>query len=312
MAIAKHLSPKFFIHLSHYREEFLKSLEISRTYKGPFKFELTSNIQINYDLDNRSDLYIVSVPVQHIRSVLQEKQIPVGSNVLILSKGIESKSLMFPSQIIEDIYGKDALNIGVLTGPSHAEQIVEGSPASLVISSVSSQFSKDVQKIFSNDSFRVYSNKDVIGVQLGGAVKNVISIASGIAWGLGFKENTVAAILTRGIYEIKKLGKEVGASKDTLNGLAGLGDLMATSFSLDSRNRYVGEQIAKGRDVGSIIDEMKMKAEGVETSKSLHFLSQKLGIDMPICDKVYNIVHKKEDPGEAISQLMSRELRSEF
>ena len=219
---------------------------------------------------------------------------------------------MFPSEIIEDIYGKNILNIGILTGPSHAEQIVVESPTSLVISSSDLAFSRDMQELLSNDNFRVYSSTDIIGVQLGGAVKNVISIASGIAWGLGFRENTVAAILTRGIYEIKKLGKEIGIKKDTLNGLAGLGDLMATSFSLDSRNRYIGEQIAKGKDIATITKNMKMNAEGVETSKSLYLLSQKAGVDMPICEKVYNIIYKKEDPAKAISQLMKRELRSEF
>ena len=312
IAISKHLSSRSSIYLNHYRKDYLESLDKSRIYRGSFDFKLPSNIQIDYNLSNRSDLYVISTPVQYIRSAIKVSQIPEKSKILVLSKGIESETLMFPSQIIQDIFKEKKVDIGVLTGPSHAEQIIEGSPASLVVSSLDSEFSKDIQQLFSDDTFRVYYSRDMVGVQLGGAVKNVISIASGIAWGLGFKENTVAAILTRGLYEIKKLGEAIGVNKDTLNGLAGLGDLMATSFSLDSRNRYVGHQLAKGNNVEDIAKNMNMNAEGVETSRSLYLLSRKLEVDMPICKKVYDIIYRNEDPTKAIANLMNRELRSEF
>ena len=168
-----------------------------------------------------------------------------------------------------------------------------------------------MQSLFSDKYFRVYINSDVIGVQIGGAVKNIISIASGIIEGLGYKENTTSALLTRGLHEIKKLGAKLNAKEEPFNGLAGLGDLMATSFSEHSRNRMVGINLSKGISAEKTLLDIGMKAEGVYSAKSVFKLAEKFNIDMPICCSVYDIINNNKDPKKAIDELMTRELKSE-
>jgi len=233
------------------------------------------------------------------------------SPILILSKGIEKKTLMFPDQILRDIFKSANLKTAILSGPSHAEEVVKKNPTSVVISSKCEKLEKKLQSLFSDEFFRVYRNNDIVGVQLGGAVKNVVSIAAGIVHGLGYGDNTVSALLTRGIHEIKVLGSKLGAKKETLNGLAGLGDLMATSFSIHSRNRRVGERIGRGDKLEEVLLDLNMSAEGVGTSKSLYFLSRNLKISLPICDKVYEILFLERDSRSSIQELMLRNLRSE-
>jgi len=312
IAVAKHLSQKTSIDLHHYREDFLINLDKTRRYKGSFSYNLSDNINLNRKTLDKSDLCIISTPVQYIRDILTRSFIFKDSPVLILSKGIERDSLMFPSEIVQDVLGLGLSKISVMSGPSHAEQVVKNNPTSVVVASKNIKLAREIQTLFSDTNFRVYCSEDLLGVQLGGAVKNVISIASGIAWGLGYRENTLSAILTRGLYEIKKLGERLGAEKETLNGLAGLGDLMATSFSSDSRNRYVGIQIAKGNKIETIIENLNMNAEGIETSKSLYSLREKLKINLPICESVYEILYLKKNPLDSIRSLMTRELKDEF
>ena len=312
IAVAKHLHQKTSIALHHYRKDFIADLEKSRTYKGTFNYTLPDSIKLSSEIDNKSDLYIISTPVQYIRDVLTEKSIFKESPVLILSKGIEKKTLMFPSEIVKDILKIRKSNIAIMSGPNHAEQVVKKEPTSSVIASKNIELAKDLQKLFSDINFRTYCSDDLVGVQLGGAVKNVISIASGIAWGLGYRENTLSTILTRGLHEIKKLGRRLGAKKNTLNGLAGLGDLAATSFSSDSRNRHVGIELAKGKKIDSIIKKSNMNAEGIETSKSLYLLTEKLKVKLPICESVYEIIYLNKNPLDSINSLMSRELKNEF
>ena len=312
IAVAKHLSQKTSIDLHHYREDFLINLDKTRSYKGSFNYSLSDNINLNRKTLDKSDLYIISTPVQYIRDILTRSFALKDSPVLILSKGIEKDSLMFPSEIVQDVLGLDLSKISVMSGPSHAEQVVKNNPTSVVVASKNIKLAREIQTLFSDTNFRVYCSEDLLGVQLGGAVKNVISIASGIAWGLGYRENTLSAILTRGLYEIKKLGERLGAEKETLNGLAGLGDLMATSFSSDSRNRYVGIQIAKGNKIETILENLNMNAEGIETSKSLYSLREKLKINLPICESVYEILYLKKNPSDSIHSLMTRELKDEF
>ena len=312
IAVAKHLHQKTSITLHHYRKDFIVSLEKNRTYRGSFNYILPSNIKLNSDIDSKSDLYIISTPVQYIRTTLAKKTFLKKSPILILSKGIEKNTLMFPSDIVRDTLGINSSNIAVMSGPNHAEQVVKQDPTSTVIASKNIELAKNLQKLFSDTTLRSYCSDDLIGIQLGGAVKNVISIASGIAWGLGYRENTLSAILTRGLHEIKQLGAKLGAKKNTLNGLAGLGDLVATSFSSDSRNRHIGIELAKGKKINKITESLDMYAEGVETSKSLYLLRKKLGVRLPICESVYEIIYLNKNPLDSINSLMSRELKNEF
>ena len=312
MSIANHLSDKALVTIYHYRLDFLQRLKKTGLYTGSYSLKIPNNINFMDKYDNSSDLCIISTPVQFIRETLERCNLSEDSDVLILSKGIERNTLSFPCEIVSDVANLSLKNIAILSGPNHAEQVVKNNPTSAVVASKNQQLSKKIQSLFSDENFRVYCSDDIIGVQLGGAVKNVISIASGIAWGLGFRENTLSSILTRGLYEIKKLGDSLGARKETLNGLAGLGDLMATSFSDDSRNRYVGIQIAKGNKIDQVLKKLNMNAEGVETSRSLYKLKSKLNIDLPICDSVYEIIFSNKDPLDTIGSLMTRKLKNEF
>ena len=312
IAIANHLSLKTSVSLTHYRKSFLRDLENKRSHPNIENFILPKIINIDYENKNKADLYVIAVPVQYIRSVLDSIRISSNSSILLLSKGIEKETLFFPSQIIKDKLNRKDKKIAVLSGPSHAEQVLKKYPTSVVVSSYDEQFSKQIQILFSDQNFRVYSNIDILGVELGGAVKNVISIAAGIVYGLGYRENTLSALLIRGIHEIKKIGLALGAKKDTLNGLSGLGDLMATAFSDNSRNRYVGIEVANGKKIKDIIRNLNMNAEGVETAKSLHSLSKKNNIKLPICEMVYKVLHCNKDPQDSIKELMNRRLRAEF
>ena len=312
IAIANHLSSKVSVEVTHYKKDFLNRLDSDRRHPRMPDFVISKKILLNYNLDPQGDLLVVAIPVQYIRSVLSKIKISTSSPILILSKGIEEETLMFPAEIVDSIVKSRDVDIAVLSGPSHAEEVLRKNPTSVVVSSKSKEFEENLQKLLSDKYFRVYCNQDIIGVQLGGAVKNVISIAAGIVSGLGYGDNTISALLTRGIYELKMLGLKLGAKKETLNGLAGLGDLMATSFSEHSRNRYVGKRIGQGDSLNIILSDLKMNAEGVRTASSLEELSQKMGISLPICSKVYGILFKGEDPRESIEDLMLRNLRNEF
>lgn len=312
IAIANHLSSKASIEVTHYREEFLDRLKKTRKHPRIPDSIISKKISLNYSIEPKGDLLIIAVPVQYIRSVLSKMTISSSVPILILSKGIEQKTLMFPVDIVEDTIKRKGRDIAILSGPSHAEEVLRENPTSVVISSRSKKFEKSLQKLLSNKYFRVYCNEDIVGVQLGGAVKNVISIAAGVVSGLGHGDNTLSALLTRGLYELKMLGVKLGAKKETLNGLAGLGDLMATSFSEHSRNRYVGKRIGQGDNLNIILSDLKMNAEGVCTAMSLKELSEKMNISLPICNKVYDILFNEENPRNSIKDLMLRDLRNEF
>ena len=312
IAIASHLEPKSLVEVSHYRNIFSRSLDIDRRHPQLPGFKISKNISFKPNVSHDTDLLIVATPVQHMRKVLSNIDISTDTPILILSKGIEQKTLMFPVDIAKDVMSLEDRKIAVLSGPSHAEEVINKNPTSVVISSKSKKLEKSLQQLLSDENFRVYCNEDIVGVQLGGAVKNVISIASGIVVGLGYGDNTVSALLTRGIYELKALGLKLGAEKETLNGLAGLGDLMATSFSTHSRNRYVGKKIGEGEKLEAVLSKLNMSAEGVATAKSLKDLSNKIGVSLPICNKVYEILFLRKDPWRSIQELMLRNLRDEF
>ena len=202
-------------------------------------------------------------------------------------------------------------NIVSLYGPSHAEEVIDKQPATLVSASDDLDIAKKVQSIFSSDNLRVYTNQDIIGVELGGSLKNVIAIATGICDGIGFGDNTKAALLTRGMAEIIRLGEKMGANPSTFSGLSGVGDLIATCLSQHSRNRFVGQSIGEGKNLDEILNSMDMVAEGVNMSRSINDLSKKYNVDMPISKAVYKILFHNKDPKNMVVGLMTRDLIQE-
>ncbi|MDP3143262.1 MAG: NAD(P)H-dependent glycerol-3-phosphate dehydrogenase, partial [Candidatus Omnitrophota bacterium] len=252
-----------------------------------------------------------AVPSHFFRRVIRSlKQYDLqGKIILSVTKGIESSTLMRMSEVIEDELGK--VKLAVLSGPTIAKEVAMGIPTTAVIASRDLKIAKKLQQIFNNGNFRVYTNSDLIGVELGGSLKNVIAIACGVSDGLGFGTNTKAAILSRGLTEMSRLGKVLGAKGNTFSGISGLGDLVTTCISPFSRNRFVGEQLGKGKSLKEILKKMQMIAEGVETAKSVYKLSNKYKVSMPITLEVYNILYRNKNPKIAVQDLMRRKLKAE-
>ena len=265
------------------------------------------------DSIENADIIILAIPSQCIREIILANKNYFSKNKILVnvSKGIENDSLMTVSDIIIDELGRTFNRIVTLSGPSHAEEVIKLNPTTLVSSSKDLVSAKKVQSVFSSPFLRIYLNKDILGVELGGAIKNVIAIASGICDGIGYGDNTKAALLTRGISEIANLGTLMGAKPSTFQGLSGIGDLIVTALSKHSRNRLVGQQIGKGKPLNLILKKMNMVAEGVKSSISVNELRKKYNADMPICESVYNILFNKKDPKKAVYELMNRELKIE-
>ena len=226
------------------------------------------------------------------------------------AKGLENGSLLRMSEVISSEM-TSFNNIVSLYGPSHAEEVINNQPTTLVSASDDLDIAKKVQSIFSSDNLRVYTNQDIIGVELGGSLKNVIAIATGICDGIGFGDNTKAALLTRGMAEIIRLGEKMGANPSTFSGLSGVGDLIATCLSQHSRNRFIGQSIGEGKNLDEILNSMDMVAEGVNMSRSIDDLSKKYNIDMPISKAVYKILFDNKDPKDMVVGLMNRDLIQE-
>jgi glycerol-3-phosphate dehydrogenase (NAD(P)+) len=272
-------------------------------------------VMITHDLsaavDGR-DLVIVAIPSQYLRSVLgklKNSNYPRNAVYLSVTKGIEIKTLKRISELI-----KEELNVAkvaVLSGPTIAWEVAKGIPTTAVVASGSVALRKYLQAVFMTDRFRIYTNSDITGVELGGSLKNVIAIACGISDGLGFGTNTKAALLARGLAEITRLGKAMGARAGTFSGISGLGDLVTTCVSTHSRNRFVGEQIGKGKTLKQIKSHMEMVAEGVPTAKSAYELSLKYKVDMPITKEVYAVLYNNKSPIKAVRDLMAREKKEE-
>lgn len=258
-----------------------------------------------------ADLIVLATPSQYLRNVLKKFKTLDFSEKIVLSviKGIDPKSLERMSQIIHAELGK--VHLAVLSGPTIALEVAKGIPSTAVIACHNRTIAQNLQMLFNSESFRIYTNSDVIGVELGGSIKNIIALACGVCDGLGGGSNTKAAILTRGLAEMARLGTALGAKTQTFFGLTGLGDLVTTCVSPNSRNRFVGEQLGKGKSIAQITGSMNMVAEGVETVKAVYRLSQKLKIPMPITTEVYNILYKKKKPRQAVEELMKRKAREE-
>jgi glycerol-3-phosphate dehydrogenase (NAD(P)+) len=233
--------------------------------------------------------------------------------VVSASKGIENKTHMTMSQVLkEKLSHIPEKRFAVISGPSFAKEVARKVPTLVTVAAVDIETARFIQRIFATQYFRVYTNTDLIGVELGGAVKNVIAIAAGIVDGLGLGLNTRAALITRGLTELRRLGKAMGAEPMTFAGLSGIGDLLLTCTGALSRNYTVGKKIGMGKILNEILSEMKMVAEGVKTARSLYNLSNKLDVEMPICHEIYHILYDTEDPRVSIRRLMTRDLKHEL
>lgn len=277
---------------------------------------LNDNLKVSSDLKEvvrYKDYYLVVVPTQFIRQTLiQVKDLfPMSPTIICASKGIEIASLSPLSKVIEESLAEKKPVYAILSGPSFAKEVSLKLPTAVSLGCANEQIGKRIQRIFSNNYFRVYYNSDYLGVELGGALKNVMALAAGIADGLGFGHDARAALITRGLAEMSRLGVALGARERTFMGLSGMGDLVLTCTADLSRNRQVGLRLGKGEKLKEIIDSMRMVAEGVKTTEAVYKLAQKIGVDLPITSQVYAILYEGKDPREAVSKLMLRELKEE-
>ena len=276
--------------------------------------QLPANLKVTYDIAEaiKKARYILNVvPTQFTRSVFNEavKYIPENAVIINASKGIEQGTLLTVSSILKEITGHQT---AVLSGPSFAKEVINKFPTAVTLATENPDTGLIIQEIFNTHYFRVYTHSDMLGVELGGALKNVIAIASGITDGLGLGHNARAALITRGLAEIVRLGVSLGADERTFSGLSGLGDLVLTCTGPLSRNYSVGVSLGKGLKLKEILSSTKSVAEGVATALSAFELSQKQGIEMPITEQIYEVIYKEKTPENAVSMLMNRTLKSEF
>jgi len=280
-------------------------------------YRIPDSILITNDLAaalKGTNIVVFAVPSQYLRSVIRglKGHDFSGSIVVNVAKGIESPALKRMSEVLsEENKSIGPANYVILSGPSHAEEVVRKMPTAIVAASSNPHAAEVIQEIFSTPYLRVYTNDDVAGVELAGSLKNIIAIAAGILDGLGFGDNIKGALLTRGMVEITRLGIALGAKKETFFGLTGIGDLITTCISRHSRNRHVGEKLGKGEGIKKILGDMKMVAEGVETTRSAYQLAKKAGTEMPITEKMYKVLFEGESPSKAVKELMEREPKPE-
>lgn len=295
-----------------YLDEMRKTRKNSRYLPG---VSLPDNLLFEADpakAAKDADLFILASPSKFLEGVCEKFRglIPTDAKVVSLTKGLSESSHCRMSEVAKIALGlKD---IAVLSGPSHAEEVARKIPTAVVIASVNQALAEELQKIYSGPFFRVYTSNDVVGVELGGAVKNVVAIAVGASDGLGFGDNTRAALITRGLAEIMRFGVALGARQETLSGLSGIGDLIVTCTSEHSRNHLVGERLGKGESMKSILDSMKMVAEGVWNSKVIHTIAKKIGVEMPITELVYALCYQNYSAADAVEALMNREMKAEL
>jgi len=282
--------------------KFLKGVKIPRTIR------ITSDLK---EALESSDFIVLAIPSHLLRSLLKNiKKLDFKNRVFIsVIKGIEQATLMTPTQVINDELGK--VKIAVLSGPSHAEEVGRKVPTTVVVASKDTKLAETIQSMFFTNYFRTYSRTDVMGVELGGSIKNVIAIAAGTLDGLKTGDNTKAALITRGLAEMRRLGVAMGGEEDTFFGLSGIGDLIVTCDSRHSRNRFVGEQLGRGKKIEDILAGMVMVAEGVKTTLSVYKLSKKYKVDMPICNEVYHALYEGKSPHDSVRDLMKRPAKSE-
>jgi glycerol-3-phosphate dehydrogenase (NAD(P)+) len=258
-----------------------------------------------------ADLLVSAIPTLYIRETLTRvaRDLPIGLPIVSLAKGLEMNTFLRPTEILQELIGQNP--VAVLSGPSHAEEVSRGKPTTVVVASSDFELARWLQQCFSGDRFRVYTNQDIVGVELAGALKNVVGIAGGICDGLGFGDNAKSALMTRGLVEMARFGVALGAEHQTFFGLAGLGDLITTCISEHGRNRHVGQRLGRGEKLEQILSSMRMVAEGVYTARSVHDRAAKMGIEMPITTEVYRVLYEEKSPTQAVSDLMLRQPKGE-
>ena len=261
-----------------------------------------------------ADVLVFSVPSQVLRPVLEKLHpyIPADAFIVNTAKGLEISTGMRLSQVVEEVLGSSCRDrFAVLSGPSHAEEVSQRLPTAVTVAAYDQHTAFYIQDIFMDNYFRVYTNPDIAGVELGGALKNIIALATGITYGLGFGDNTAAALMTRGLAEMIRMGAAMGGDPRTFSGLSGIGDLVVTCGSQHSRNRRAGQLIGQGKKLEETLETIGMVVEGVHTTRSVHQLAMEMNIDMPITKACYRILYEGEEPRAAVEKLMKRRRKHE-
>jgi glycerol-3-phosphate dehydrogenase (NAD(P)+) len=315
-ALAIVLAPRFErVRLWVYEHDLAERMIATRENDVYLKdFKLPENVEIVTDLEravDRASIVMGVMPSHHARNLYTKILPHIRTSMTFVSatKGIETGTLLRMSQVIEQV--TKAPRIAVLSGPTFAREVARGEPAAVVVASSDPQVAADVQTAFSGPTLRLYTNHDPIGVEVGAALKNVIAIGAGVCHGLGLGNNTLAALITRGLAEIARLAVAMGGEPKTLAGLAGLGDLVLTCSGELSRNRHVGVELARGRKIEDVTGSMPMVAEGVETCGAAVGLGAKFGVDLPIIQQMHAVLHQGKNPREALRDLMERTLKGE-
>jgi glycerol-3-phosphate dehydrogenase (NAD(P)+) len=279
-------------------------------------YEFPAGVTFHDDCEEalaEAEAVFIAVPSQHCRRIYGRLSgcLRPGQAVVSLTKGIEKSSLRRMTEIMAECWGPRLKPAAVLSGPSFSREVAEGHPTALVLASPDSDEAHRLQRLLSGPSLRIYTSRDVVGVELSGALKNVIAVAAGISDALCFGHNSRASLLTRGLAEIARLGLRLGAQRTTFAGLAGMGDLVLTCTGHLSRNRQVGLELGAGRRLADVVGEMRMVAEGIPTTVSAYHLGKREGIEMPIIEQVYAVLYRRKDPRRALSDLMARVLKDE-
>lgn len=311
----KHIPTRLWIREKEVYEQTLRYRE-NKTFLPGTVFP--PEVSFHHDLGeavNDAEIVFIAVPSKFCRRIYEHLRPQLGHEPLLVSltKGIEEKTLLRMSEIMEDVFQpKFTPRVAVVSGPSFAREVADFHPTVVVVGAGDLSVAQTVQHFISSPTFRAYASDDIIGVEIAGALKNVIAIAAGILDGLEFGSNSRAALITRGLSEITRLGMTLGARMETFAGLAGIGDLVLTCTGTLSRNRYVGFELGKGKSLKEIVSSMKMIAEGVSTTLSSHELALREKVEMPICEQVYQILYKHKKPRSALQDLMSRKLKDEY
>ncbi|MEB7322612.1 NAD(P)H-dependent glycerol-3-phosphate dehydrogenase [Staphylococcus haemolyticus] len=289
----------------HQNKRYLKDVVLDSRIKA------TSDIK---EAANFTDIYLMALPTKAMREVTSEIDSLIDSKKTFIhvAKGIENDTFKRVSEMIEDSISEDHNGgIGVLSGPSHAEEVVIKQPTTVAASSKDEKVSKLIQDLFMNHYLRVYTNNDLVGVELGGALKNIIAVASGIVAGMGYGDNAKAALMTRGLAEISRLGEKLGADPMTFLGLGGIGDLIVTCTSTHSRNYTLGFKLGQGQTMDEALNEMNMVVEGIYTTNSVYHLAKQQNVDMPITNALYKVLFEDNPVKDSVKDLMGRDKKSE-
>ncbi|MBV4440769.1 NAD(P)H-dependent glycerol-3-phosphate dehydrogenase [Clostridium tyrobutyricum] len=295
--------------------DLINSINSTRENKKYVKgVRLPQSIEASFDLKNtvQNCMYIVlAIPSHVIRDMCKNIRYYLRNDQIIISiaKGIEEETGKRLSEVIKEELPEN--EVVVISGPSHAEEVANKLPTTVVVSSENMDIARNIQDVFMTDKFRVYTNSDIRGIEIGGAVKNIIALAAGISDGIGYGDNTKAALMTRGISEISRIGVKLGGKKETFSGLTGIGDLIVTCTSMHSRNRRAGILIGKGKSAKEAVEEVGMVVEGIKACRAFYKLKNKLNVQMPITDSLYKVLFEKKDAKQVVYELMTRDKKDE-